>query len=286
MRANVVGMPALTFTKSDARRPYLYFAHSTSHTFRLFQLDGAWYLQAKVTGDILGVEVRLDSMAEARAVAARFVEVVDRTTVTGQPGETVVGNALDSAIAFVRRDPAEPVDLDAEAAPAAVPAAPVVVIACAAQKLDQSAPAAELYQSANFALNLRAARVLAERAGGRVLILSALHGLVELDMVLAPYDVKMGQPGCVGAAELAAQLAAIAPASIQTLLPRAYAGRLAEAAAIAGLAAPTDLFANAPGIGYQRAVAAGVIRDADAPAVPAIVPAGAVEAGQLALFAA
>ncbi|ASJ79142.1 hypothetical protein SEA_ZENTIME222_62 [Mycobacterium phage ZenTime222] len=101
-------MPALTFTKSDARRPYLYFAHSTSHTFRLFQLDGAWYLQAKVTGDILGVEVRLDSMAEARAVAARFVEVVDRTTVTGQPGETVVGNALDSAIAFVRRDPAEP----------------------------------------------------------------------------------------------------------------------------------------------------------------------------------
>ncbi|ASJ79141.1 hypothetical protein SEA_ZENTIME222_61 [Mycobacterium phage ZenTime222] len=29
-----------------------------------------------------------------------------------------------------------------------------------------------------------------------------------------------------------------------------------------------------------------MIRDADAPAVPAIVPAGAVEAGQLALFAA
>ncbi|AVJ50275.1 hypothetical protein I5J36_gp59 [Mycobacterium phage Mendokysei] len=275
-------MTALTFTKSDARRPYLYFAHSASHTFRLFQLDGAWYLQAKLTGEILGVEVRLDSMTEARAVAARFVEVVDRTTTTGQPGETVVGNALDAAIAFVRRDPAEPVDLDAEVAPAA-PAAPVVVIACAAQKLDQAAPAAELYQSANFALNLRAARVLAERAGGRVLILSALHGLVELDAVLAPYDVKMGQPGCIDAAELAAQLAAIAPAAIQTLLPRAYAGRLAEAAAIAGLAAPADLFANAPGIGYQRAVAAGVIRDADAPAV---APAGDVEAGQLALFAA
>lgn len=58
-----------------------------------------------------------------------------------------------------------------------------VLVACCGRKLPHAAPAQELYQSDLF----RKARAYAERAG-RWLILSAEHGVVAPDDVLAPYD--------------------------------------------------------------------------------------------------
>ncbi|GHB91656.1 hypothetical protein GCM10010306_103590 [Streptomyces umbrinus] len=41
--------------------------------------------------------------------------------------------------------------------------------------------------------------------GTTVLVLSALYGLVPLDRVLAPYELRMGQPGSVTGDQLRAQ---------------------------------------------------------------------------------
>src|SRR5690349_4767772 len=70
----------------------------------------------------------------------------------------------------------------------------LVVVPCGGKKLNHSAPAGELYIGSYHRACRRAAEALRP---ARILILSALHGLVELDQVLAPYDLRMGQPGSV-----------------------------------------------------------------------------------------
>lgn len=245
---------AITFAKDNRG---MYAAEAAGYTFRLFNHDSAWFLFAKVTGEILGTEVKLGTMAEAKAVAARFIDTVATTTVSGEPGETVVGQALFAAVKFVNTPVAEQAELELDVA---APAEPVVVIACAAAKLATPAPAAELYTSANFTLMLRAARALADNQGGRVLILSALHGLLELDAVVEPYDVKMGDRGSIAVDVLAEQVAALNLGTVTTLLPHAYAARLDEAVALAGGGDLVDAFAEAPGIGYQRGVASAILR--------------------------
>ncbi len=69
----------------------------------------------------------------------------------------------------------------------------LLVMACCANKLDQAAPALELYRS-------RAFNVVRDHQNGRrirqqpelaVAILSAKHGLIASDEVIAPYDQKM-----------------------------------------------------------------------------------------------
>jgi hypothetical protein len=62
----------------------------------------------------------------------------------------------------------------------------VVLVACCGPKLDEPAPAADLYVSPLF----KKARTYAERRG-RWFILSALHGLVDPTEVIAPYDVTL-----------------------------------------------------------------------------------------------
>lgn len=79
---------------------------------------------------------------------------------------------------------------------AARAAQPVVIIPCGAAKLDREAPAAELYTGSYHRACARAAATLTAN-GGTVLIMSALHGLVPLDRVLTPYEMRMGVPGCV-----------------------------------------------------------------------------------------
>jgi hypothetical protein len=64
------------------------------------------------------------------------------------------------------------------------PARPVVLVSCGKQKLDYSAPAKDLYISRRFG----AARKFAENFGSSWFILSAKHGLVAPDQILAPYD--------------------------------------------------------------------------------------------------
>lgn len=71
----------------------------------------------------------------------------------------------------------------------------LVVIACGAAKLDRPAPAADLYVGSYFRLAKAAALQLADRHSVRVL--SAKHGLLRLDDVVAPYDLTLGQPGAI-----------------------------------------------------------------------------------------
>jgi hypothetical protein len=87
----------------------------------------------------------------------------------------------------------EQADADREAAERRV-----VVIPCGAAKLDHAAPAAELYTGSYHRACARAAAALTA-TGGTVVILSALHGLVPLDRVLAPYEMRMGDSGSVTA---------------------------------------------------------------------------------------
>lgn len=145
----------------------------------------------------------------------------------------------------------------------------LVVIPCAAAKLDGIHAAADLYTSANFAHMLRSAKAHAADAvdsfgrpvTARVMILSAHYGLVDLDQALASYDVKMGDAGCITAEGVAAQLAELAPTTIEALLPKTY--RRTLAAAVEATREDDDnewiefmdVFEAAPGIGFQRGVA-------------------------------
>ncbi|WP_405508818.1 hypothetical protein OG323_22640 [Streptomyces cyaneofuscatus] len=102
--------------------------------------------------------------------------------------------AAASPLAAAAVDLAETVEqADAEQA---VTARRVVVIPCGAAKLDREAPAAELYTGSYHRACARAAAALTVD-GGTILILSALHGLVPLDRVLAPYNLRMGAPGSI-----------------------------------------------------------------------------------------
>lgn len=134
------------------------------------------------------------------------------------------------------------------------------VVPCGAAKLDRPAPAAQLYSSAHFQLTLAAARAAAGDDAG-VRILSAQHGLVALDDVLAPYDVTMTDAGSVTTGELQDQLHELgvsADVSVITLLPKAYRARLTPAVLALG-GRVVDLYADAPGIGYQRRVASQLL---------------------------
>lgn len=138
----------------------------------------------------------------------------------------------------------------------ALTARPIVyVVPCGAAKLDHAAPARELYTGSHFRNTLAAAEQLAAEEDGTVLILSALYGLVELDTVLEPYDVRMTDADSItaqdlrnGAVELG--LDELDP-ELYAMLPAAYYDRLAEALAPLYVF-PADVFEAAPGIGYQR----------------------------------
>ena len=61
----------------------------------------------------------------------------------------------------------------------------IVLISCVSSKLDTRAPARELYISPLFKFNLAYAQSLKPDA---IFILSAKHGLLALDAVVAPYN--------------------------------------------------------------------------------------------------
>lgn len=63
----------------------------------------------------------------------------------------------------------------------------VGLVACSGSKLDRPAAARDLYTSQLF----RKASTYAERTCDRWFILSAEHGLVRPDSVLAPYDTRL-----------------------------------------------------------------------------------------------
>lgn len=136
-----------------------------------------------------------------------------------------------------------------------------VIIPCAAAKSSTPAAARDLYTSDNFRATLAAAESDAFD-GATVLILSALHGLLTLDQVVAPYDVKMGDPGSVTPEVVAEQAEALGMtwgAEVYAMLPGAYYRTLNTALRPLDVY-PLDVYEAAPGIGYQRGVVSSVRR--------------------------
>ncbi len=135
------------------------------------------------------------------------------------------------------------------------------VIACGAGKAARPAPARDLYTGVGFRHALQAAATQAawSAAHGQrpaVLVLSALHGLITLDKVIAPYDLKMGQPGSVTPCAVggqAARLGITRGCDVYALLPRAYLAVLDEALRPQGIWVQ-DVYEGCRGIGDQRAV--------------------------------
>lgn len=107
----------------------------------------------------------------------------------------------------------------------------LIVIPCSAKKLDHAAPARELYTGPLFRSALLAAEALV-RAGraDHVMVLSAEHGLLELDQLVEPYDRKLeGEAPATYVVDLLDQLDGAELVSVLPLLPNAYAGALERA---------------------------------------------------------
>jgi hypothetical protein len=133
-------------------------------------------------------------------------------------------------------------------APVTVRPARVVVIPCGAAKLDRPAPAGELY-TGSFHRACRKAADALTRPEDTVLVLSALHGLVPLDRVLEPYELRMGQPSSVTGDQLRAQAREIGvdrTAEVTVLAGSAYTAAARQVWPHA--AAPLE---GAGGMGYQ-----------------------------------
>jgi hypothetical protein len=146
------------------------------------------------------------------------------------------------------------------------------VIPCSGAKLPHAAPAGELYTGSWHRLARQAADALAAREGGEVQVLSALHGLLQLDAVVEPYNVTIRElerrprPGELdahpgGSRELgervARQLIAAGATEAVALLPGAYLRVLEHAALRVWVAKDVRLPVIAPlvgltGVGYQR----------------------------------
>jgi hypothetical protein len=144
------------------------------------------------------------------------------------------------------------------------------VIPCGGQKLDRPAKARDLYTGSMFVHTLAAVEAEVAQLGepARVLILSAKHGLVELDTVLAPYEQRMDKPGSITAAEVTAQAQALgidwdgdeAPGSVYALLPRPYFARLDAALRALDVYAANTYDDCTRGIGEQKRVNVNVAR--------------------------
>ena len=77
----------------------------------------------------------------------------------------------------------------------------LILIACASKKRAVPAPARDLYQSALFEKSLAYADRLRPEA---MFILSAKHGLLPVDRVIAPYDETLNTKGSAAIQEWAA----------------------------------------------------------------------------------
>lgn len=83
------------------------------------------------------------------------------------------------------------------------PGDPLVIVPCGAAKAAFPRPAGAMYLSGYHRLARRAARALTDDPNVR--IVSALHGLLPLDQVIDPYDLRLGQPDSITAEQLEEQ---------------------------------------------------------------------------------
>lgn len=141
----------------------------------------------------------------------------------------------------------------------------VYVVPCGASKAPTACAAADLYTGSLFREVLAAA--VAEAGAENVLILSALYGLLPLDEVLAPYDVKMGDAAALdrrdgGVLELAAQVIGHGlhrdGVTVYTMLPAAYERMMDEALRLAGGLCTVPVYEATAGMGEHKAIAKGL----------------------------
>ncbi|MER5889668.1 DUF6884 domain-containing protein [Streptomyces sp. NPDC001941] len=119
-----------------------------------------------------------------------------------------------------------------------------------------SVPAGEMYCGSYHAALRRAADALAAQdSTATVLVLSARHGLVALDEVIAPYDLRMGDEGSVTGEKLRRQASdlGVLHSDVTVLGPRKYVE-----AARGVWPRLTDVLAGAQGIGEQLAKLADI----------------------------
>lgn len=150
-----------------------------------------------------------------------------------------------------------------------LPQVDLYVVPCGAAKADHPATARLLYTGHHFRHVI--ARVESEAQAAQadygtpshVMILSALHGLVDPGQIISPYDVTMADPGSIPAAQLAGQIRPFTDRTVNVyaFLPKAYRDRIRAAAdllnaddTLAGWVFIHDVYEAAPGIGYQRGV--------------------------------
>lgn len=134
------------------------------------------------------------------------------------------------------------------------------VIPCSGAKRALAAPAGDIYLGSFHRLARRTADALADRHGGQVLIMSALHGLLDLATVIEPYNVtvsglaKRGGPGHGDLSRRCGdQLAALGARHLVGLLPRLYWEVLETGMVLSGHGAVREwVLADCPGIGYQQ----------------------------------
>jgi len=112
----------------------------------------------------------------------------------------------------------------------------LLVTQCSKTKLEHATVARELYRGTLSTMGLAAATAI-EHSHRNVstAILSALHGLVDPDKVLRPYDVTWGSSRAITAAEVADQLTALGVQRVVALTSNAYAAVLEAACEIAGV---------------------------------------------------
>lgn len=140
-----------------------------------------------------------------------------------------------------------------------------IIIPCGGAKAAETSTAATLYTGSAFTEVLAAA--IAEVGRDNVLILSALHGLIELDDEIAPYDVKMGDAGAIdkrdgGLMMLAAQMICYGlhrdDVEVFGMLPAAYLAAADTALRAAGGLCVTPVYEATAGIGEHKAIAKGM----------------------------
>lgn len=84
---------------------------------------------------------------------------------------------------------------------------PVVIVSCGKGKRDTPARAGDLYTGNYFKSALGYARSITCECN--VFIVSARYGLVKTNQVLRPYNLKMGEPGCITSSTLKRQADAL-----------------------------------------------------------------------------
>lgn len=131
----------------------------------------------------------------------------------------------------------------------------VAVIPCSGAKKNERTAARDLYTGQLYRSALLAAEAMQARGEvDRVLILSAKHGLTELDEVIDPYDTSWTSAGHVHSLELIRQVHSLGSVELTALLPKDYTHQLeVAAAACPGVAGSiVKPLSGLSGIGQQR----------------------------------